>query len=111
MPKKSTRTVGVMTTTPGRNLYEANYRRLEALVGRPFGDLRSERACRLRASGFMDLVVEVLPQCPETGAMVLSMAHYFEQNGDLCQDPEMTVRVFSYGMIEALIFQQAMPPI
>jgi len=29
------------------------------------------------AAGFMDLVVEVLPQCPETGAMVLSLAHYF----------------------------------
>ena len=25
--------------------------------------------------------------------MVLSLAHYFEQNGDLCQDPEMEVRV------------------
>ena len=64
----------------------------------------------------MDLVVEVLPQCPETGAMVLSLAHYFEQNGDLCQDPEMTVRVFAsregrHGMVEALTFQQGIPPI
>ncbi len=42
--------------------------------------------------------------------MVLSMAHYFEQNGDLCQDPEMTVRVFAHGMVEALTFQQAIPP-
>ena len=43
--------------------------------------------------------------------MVLSLAHYFEQNGDLCQDPEMTVRVTQPGMVEALTFQQAIPPI
>ncbi len=35
------------------------------------------------------------------GAIVLSLAHYFEQNGDLCQDPEMTVRVFLHGLVEA----------
>ena len=63
----------------------------------------------------MDLVVEVLPQCPQTGAMVLSMAHYFEQEGDLCQDPEMTVRLFlprqgRHGMAEALTFQQTVSP-
>ena len=99
-----------------RNQYELNYARLEAVIGRPFGDLRSGRAYRLRARGFMDLVVEVLPRCEETGAMVLSLAHYFEQNGDLCQDPEMTVRVFApesgrHGMVEALMFQQAIPPV
>ena len=100
-----------MTTTRPCNQYEVNYARLQALIGRPFGDLRSGRSYRLLAPGFMDLVVEVLPQCPETGAMVLSLAHYFEQNGDLCQDPEMTVRVFPHGMVEALTFQQAIPPI
>ncbi len=71
---------------------------------------------RLRAEGFMDLVVEALPRCPETGAMVLSLAHYFEAHGDLCQDPEMVVRVFppregQPGLVEALSFQQAIPPI
>jgi hypothetical protein len=96
--------------------YERNHQRLEALLGRPLADLRSGVAYRLRAAGFMDLVVEVLPQCPETGAMVLSLAHYFEQNGDLCQDPEMEVRVFPPhdgrpGYVEALTFQQAIPPI
>ncbi len=92
-------------------MYEQNYARLQALMGQPLGDLRSDRSYRLRAPGFMDLVVEVLPEDPEAGAMVLSLAHYFEQNGDLCQDPEMTVRVFPNGMVEALTFQQAIPPI
>ena len=96
---------------PRRNQYEMNHARLEALMGQPLGELRSGVAYRLRAHGFMDLVVEVLPQCSETGAMVLSLAHYFVQEGDLCQDPEMTVRVFPHGMVEALTFQQAIPPI
>ncbi len=105
-----------MTTTRRGNQYEQNYTRLRELIGRPFGDLRSSRSYRLRTPGFMDLVVEVLPQCEETGATVLSLAHYFEQNGDLCQDPEMVVRIFTPtdkrpAMVEALMFQQAIPPI
>ena len=98
-------------TTRRANQYERNYARLEALMGQPLCDLHSDRSYRLRAPGFMDLVVEVLPQDPDTGAMVLSLAHYFEQNGDLCQDPEMTVRVLPQGMVEALSFQQSIPPI
>jgi uncharacterized protein YqiB (DUF1249 family) len=110
-----------------RNRYELNYARLEALIGRPLGDLTGDSAYRLKAQGFMDLVVEVLPRCRETGAMVLSLAHYFEQNGDLCQDPEMVLRIFPpgstaflvmvpstdarHGRVEATMFQQAIPPI
>ncbi len=103
-------------TSARRNPYELNYARLEALIGQPFGDLKTDTAYRLRAPGFMDLIVEVLPPCPDTGAMVLSLAHYFEQNGDLCQDPAMTVRVFGpregrRGTVEALTFEQSIPPI
>ncbi len=84
-----------MTTTRRASQYEQNYARLEALMGQPLCDLRSGRSYRLRAPGFMDLVVEVLPQDPETGAMVLSLAHYFEQNGDLCQRESVTLRQHS----------------
>ena len=94
-----------MTRRPGQ--YEQNYARLEALMGQPLCDLRSGRSYRLRAPGFMDLVVEVLLQDPDTGAMVLSLAHYFEQEGDLCQDPEMTVRVSQPWMLEALTLPTA----
>ena len=109
-----------------RNLYEMNYARLEELIGPPDA-LVGERSYRFRADHFMDLVVERLPACPHTGAVVLSLAHYFEQDGDLCQDPEMTLRVFPpgenrfrefvpstdprHGRVEALTFQQAIPPI
>lgn len=48
--------------------------------------------------------------------MVVSLTHYFEQAGDLFQDPEMEVRVFppregQSGRVEALSFQQAQPPV
>lgn len=110
-----------------RNSYEINYARLEALMGRPLPDLEFETVYRLRAPGFMDLTVERLPDCQETGGIVLSLCHYFEQNGDLCQDPEMTVRLFppgltvlqqlapstdpALGRAEATSFQQAVPPV
>lgn len=97
-------------------VYRQNYQRLEALLGQPLPDLRPETVYRLRAEGFMDLVVEVLSLDRETGAVVLSLAHYFEQHGDLCQDPEIVVRAFPPsderpGVLEALTFQQAIPPI
>ncbi|NJL26858.1 MAG: DUF1249 domain-containing protein [Thermoanaerobaculia bacterium] len=101
---------------PRRHPYEMNYARLEKLLGEPPQNLQPDRAYRFRASGFMDLVVERLPDCEETGRPVLSLCHYFTLNGDLCQDPEMTVRVSvprdgRHGMIEALSFQQAVPPV
>lgn len=99
-----------------RFLFERNYRRLEEIIGRPLQDLESGVVYRLRADGYMDLVVEVLPHDRPTGAMVLSLCHYFEQRGDLCQDPEMEVRAFPPrgghpGRVEALTFAQAIPPI
>ena len=100
-----------------RDQYEMYYARIEALLQRPIGSLEVGDVIRLQAPGFMDLVVEVLPNCPETGTKVLSLCHYFEQNGGLCQDPEMTVRLFEpstaadRGRAEALTFQQAIPPV
>lgn len=37
---------------------------------------------------------------------VISLAHYYEQNGDLVPDPDMTIRIYSQTkMAEALTFQ------
>jgi len=36
-----------------------------------------------KSPGFMDLVIEAI------GKNLVSVAHYYEQNGDLCQDPEV----------------------
>ncbi len=89
-----------------RNSYEINYARLEALLGQPLPGLKSYTVYRLKAPGFMDLVCERLPDCQETGGIVLSLCHYHEVNGDLCQDPEMTVRLFPPGLT---VLQQLAP--
>ena len=109
-----------------KNKYERAYSRIEELLQRPIPDLKLMDVFLLKADGFMNLNCEVLPDCSETGAKVLSLAHYYEMNGDLCQDPEMTIRLFppgnaerlhlvpstdpERGRAEALMFQQAVPP-
>lgn len=42
---------------------------------------------KVESGGFMDLVVENI------GANQISVTHYYEQNGDLCQDPEIVFLV------------------
>ena len=53
---------------------------------------------KLKAPGFMDLTVEVVDRCRSTNAPMISLCHYYESNGDLCQDPEVVVRVLSAGV-------------
>ena len=98
------------------NIFEVNYALLCTLLRCKPEEMEFDRVYRFRSSGFMDLVVERLPNCSTTGAPVLSLCHYFEQNGDLCKDPEMTLRAFKpanlpYGMLDALTFEQSIPPI
>lgn len=40
-----------------------------------------------------------------------SFCHYYKQNGDMCQDPEMVFLVNNSGKIFPMFFQQAIPPI
>ena len=42
---------------------------------------------KVKSGGFMDLVIENI------GANQIGVAHYYEQNGDLCQDPEVVFLV------------------
>lgn len=51
-------------------------------------DLSSPEAhFKVESGGFMDLVVENI------GLNQVSVTHYYEQNGDLCQDPEIVFLV------------------
>ena len=51
----------------------------------------------------MDLIIERL------GHDTVSIAHYYEQNGDLVADPEITARInFDNSTAEALTFQNFM---
>lgn len=58
---------------------------------------------------FMPLVVERIGEY-EAGK-VYSFAHYFKQNGDMCQDPEMTFLHHVSGKVYPMSFQMAIPPI
>src|SRR5690349_5579060 len=57
-----------------------------------FGGLASFRHVRLECKGFMPLVVEAIGPGPR-GLPMVSVAHYYEQNGDLMKDPDMVFEV------------------
>jgi hypothetical protein len=46
---------------------------------------------------YMRLVIEGIGLGPNNRPAISSVAHYFEQNGDLCQDPEMCFEVDRQG--------------
>jgi hypothetical protein len=62
---------------------------------------------------YMRLVIEGIGLGPNNRPAI-SVAHYFEQNGDLCQDPEMCFEVERQGdefAFNPYMFQQAIPPV
>jgi len=61
---------------------------------------------KLKSEGYMDLSIEFLWQNKEKWYIDMSLTHYYEQNGDLMKDPDMTVRVWDNGRAEALTFEQ-----
>lgn len=91
-------------------IYERIYKKLETLG--VLGVLEAGRdSAKSKASGFMDLSLDILHE-EEPGVVRIALAHYFEQNGDLCADPDMEIRIYKdRRMAEALTFQQAFPPI
>jgi uncharacterized protein YqiB (DUF1249 family) len=42
---------------------------------------------KLKSKGYMDLVIELI------GKNTISLCHYYESEGDLIQDPEITVKI------------------
>jgi hypothetical protein len=62
---------------------------------------------------FMRLVIEHVGGGPH-GLPAISVAHYYELNGDLCQDPEMCFEIESTpdGLVfHPYMFQMAIPPV
>ena len=53
---------------------------------------------------FMAAVVECINKCD--WGLIFSIAHYYDQNGDRCSDPEMTFLQGADGNIYPLSFQQ-----
>jgi len=61
-----------------------------------------------KAEGFMDLHLDVLSEevVEQLQVKVMSLAHYYKQNGDLVLDPDMTIKIYSqYKIAEALTLQ------
>jgi hypothetical protein len=53
----------------------------------------ADRPIRIEMKGYDRLCIEHVGNAPTDGLVLVSVAHYFEQNGDLMSDPEMTFEV------------------
>ena len=68
------------------------------------------------SSGLMMLCIECIGTGLQRGFSRVSVTHYFEQCGDLCQDPEVVYDVLNERWDNSetwtpIMFQQAIPPI
>ncbi|MBK9131256.1 MAG: DUF1249 domain-containing protein [Gammaproteobacteria bacterium] len=84
-------------------IYESMHRKLMRLLpGLP--DI-AEHAT-LKAEGFMDLNVDILNRTDTYTDLALS--HYYRHpSGDMIADPDMEIRVWNHGAVEALSFQDS----
>jgi len=91
------------------SIHETIFKKLDKLgvvdlLKNNIGDSKS------RSKPFMDLSFDCL-SLNESVAQI-ALAHNYIQNGDVCADPDMEIRLnLKTGEAEALSFQQAMPPI
>jgi len=91
------------------NKYEKNYRLLEQLGILDTINSGGHYAKSTR-SGYMDLHLDVLGK--EDDYYIISLAHNYVVNGNVCADPDMQIRVFTQTKTaEAMTFQQAIPPV
>ena len=61
------------------------------------GGLKHAECISIENEPWMRLVIEVLPERGPDGHVVVSVAHYGEQNGDAMRDPEMLFEVVEEG--------------
>ena len=99
-----------------KTIYETNYDRLVKLGVIAKDGFVSGQCRRSEVPGLMDWVVERLPHLDGLSGndegIAVSLGHYFEQNGDMCKDPEMAVLIYpSQRMVEAFTFEMSIPPI
>lgn len=95
------------------NSYEIIYKRLVKLGVLAILDAGHDNAkSHIDGSGgaLMDLNLDVVDRNGDR--IVIALSHYFEQNGDLCADPDMEIRIYPAARwAEALTFQQTNPDI
>lgn len=86
-------------------IYHRLYKQLDTILN--LDDLLKHNVgfnVKLKSSGYMDLVVEILEK--NTEYSIISLTHYGALNGDLMADPDMTIKVYPKQlMVEALTYQ------
>jgi len=84
------------------SIFERIFKKLDQLGVNEFitseGDYRKSQV-----SGYMDLSIDKIYQ--GDNYTLISLQHYFKQNGDLVPDPDMVVKVYDEGSAEAISFQ------
>lgn len=84
-----------------KDIYTAMHRKLMRLI--PELPQIAEHA-KLVAEGYMDLNVDILRRTATYTDLALS--HYYKHpSGDMIADPDMEVRVWHFGAVEALTIQ------
>lgn len=85
-------------------IYEANYQSLRALFG---SDIQGFPVyLRFESNGFMPLTFDLIHRAGNLAQY--AMAHWYEQSGDMIQDPEMIIE-FKGETVEALSIQHSPP--
>jgi hypothetical protein len=78
------------------------YEKLDKLTGGIEKFASSNNYLKLQSSGFMDLIIE----CNTPN--YISMSHYYKQNGDLCPDPDMEIKIIpEIKMAEAMTYEDS----
>ena len=85
------------------NIYEQNYKNISLLINDILANKRDY--IKIIKSGYMPLTIELLNRTSEY--IVISMTHYYEQNGDLMADPDMEIQIYPIkSEAYALTYQQ-----
>lgn len=86
--------------------YERIYKALETLLP-DVTTFQEAKTLKARSMAIMALHVDLVEECPD-GGRIIALAHYYEQNGDLLPDPDMTVKLLpSAKMAQALTYQDS----
>jgi len=91
-----------------KTIYERNFERLETIFEGKLKELISNyNYLKFETLGFMALSVDVVFR--RKGIIFnIAMAHNYEQNGDICPDPDMEIEInFEHKTAEAISYQDA----
>lgn len=83
------------------------YRNLITALGQGDSPFTWPNAWKLEKPPYQPLHIDVLERGSDF--VTIALAHYYEQNGDLVPDPDMTVKLYpKHRMAEALTFQNSL---